>query len=167
MKKILVLGSGGAGKSTFSRRLGKVLDIEVIHLDRLYWRPNWEKTPKDEWAEKVGHAISGDEWIIDGNFGGTRRMRIEASDTLIILDVPRLKCLYRVVKRAIRYRGTSRPDMAEGCNEKIDLEFIMWVWNYPSRSRKVMLTQLDEFSGKKIIFLRSDREMETFLNSLQ
>jgi adenylate kinase family enzyme len=167
MKKILILGSGGAGKSTFARCLGEVLNIDVIHLDRLYWRPNWEKTPKDEWAEAVRKAISGDSWIIDGNFGGTRRMRIEACDTVIILDLPRLKCLYRVVKRAVRYRGKSRPDMAEGCNEKIDLEFMTWVWNYPSRSRKVMLEQLEEFSDKKVIFLSSDREVDTFLKTLR
>jgi adenylate kinase family enzyme len=89
MRRIMVIGSGGAGKSIFSRRLGDVLGIEVIHLDRLHWKPGWAETPKGEWAELVGQLVRGDEWIIDGNYGGTLEVRLGACDTVIFLDLPR------------------------------------------------------------------------------
>ena len=73
---------------------------------------------------------------MDGNFGGTREMRMQAADTIIFLDLPRRVCLYRILKRTLKYYGKSRPDMTEGCNERLDLEFIGWVWNYKHRSRK-------------------------------
>ncbi len=166
MKKVIVIGSGGAGKSTFSNSLGEKLGIEVIHLDRLYWRPNWVETPKDEWIETVRQHLGRDSWIIDGNYGGTREMRLQACDTVIFLDIPRRVCLYRILKRAVVYHGRSRPDMAEGCNEKIDLEFILWIWNYPNDARKRVTEQLECFPEKTVIVLRSTHDIESFLQKL-
>lgn len=163
MKKVIVIGSGGAGKSTFSRRLGEKLGLPVIHLDQLYWRPNWVEPPKEEWAETVRGILRNESWIIDGNYGGTRDMRLQACDTVIFLDLPRYVCLYRVLKRAIQYRGKTRPDMAAGCNERIDLEFSWWVWNYPNSTGRKLLAELFEYTEKNIVVLRSTREIETFL----
>lgn len=166
MKRIIVIGSGGAGKSTFSKRLGEALSIEVIHLDALYWKPNWEKMSADEWTEIVRTLVQGESWIMDGNFGGTREMRMEACDTVIFLDIPRRICLYRILKRPFLFRGKTRPDMAEGCNEKVDLEFIAWVWNYPNRARPPILEQMDQFPHTRKVVLRSSREIESFLQGL-
>src|SRR5688572_15577903 len=114
MKRVVVIGSGGAGKSTFSRQLGEITGIQVIHLDNIYWQPNWVKTPEEEWKGVVAQLLTRDCWIMDGNFGGTRQMRLEACDTAIWLDMPRRICIYRILKRAVAYRGRNRPDMAEG-----------------------------------------------------
>mgnify|MGYP003406687918 FL=1 len=163
MKRIVVIGSGGAGKSTFSRRLGEATGIEVIHLDTVFWRPGWERTPRDEWELIVSEMVRRDSWIMDGNFGGTREIRIRACDTVILLDVPRHVCLYRVIKRAIRFRGKSRPDMAEGCSEKVDFEFLSWVWNYPRKGRRRVFEEMKAFPRKNFIVLKSTREAEEFL----
>lgn len=163
MKRVVVIGSGGAGKSTFSRKLGEATGIDVIHLDSEFWRPGWERTPQDEWEQKVAEMTLRDSWIMDGNFGGTREMRLRACDTVVLLDVPRSVCLYRVIKRAIAFRGRNRPDMAEGCNEKIDLEFLSWVWNYPNRGRKRVFEEMKQFPEKQFVVLRSTRESEGFL----
>lgn len=165
MKRIVVIGSGGAGKSTFARRLGKATGIEVIHLDSLYWKPNWQETPAEEWEKQVAALVKRDAWIMDGNFGGTRKMRVEASDTVVFLDIPRLICLYRVIKRTVQFRGKNRPDMAEGCNEKVDLEFLSWVWNFPTRSRDRIFRELDAFQNKRAYVLRSAREVESFIEA--
>ncbi len=109
MKKVLVIGSGGAGKSTFSRRLGDVLGIDVIHLDQLYWQPNWVEPAKAEWAGTVEKLLTGDSWIMDGNYGGTRTIRMNACDTAILLDLPRTICVFRVLKRIWKYRGQTAP----------------------------------------------------------
>ena len=164
MKRVLVIGPGGAGKSTFAKRLGEALKIEVTHLDQAYWRSGWTKPAEEEWVQKVTELTSRDAWIIDGNFGGTLDLRIKQCDTIVFLDLPRLLCLWRVVKRRLTYRNRSRPDMAEGCHEKLDLDFILWVWNYSSRSRPKVVRLLGEHAGtKRVVWLRSQREVEQFL----
>ena len=166
MKRVIVIGSGGAGKSTFSRRLGEITRLPVIHLDRLFWRSGWVPTPKEEWKERVSREIERPEWIMDGNFGGTREMRMAAADTIIRLDLSRWLCIYRILKRTLLYRPGSRSDMAEGCHERLDMEFILWVWNYPRRSRKNALAEMEKFSEKDIIILKTPREVEQFLQRL-
>lgn len=105
---------------------------------------------------------------MDGNFGGTMEIRLAACDTAIFLDFPRITCLYRILKRRIKYRNTNRPDMSEGCNEKIDLDMLGWVWNFPITAKPKIDEKLREFESKKtIICLKSDREVEKFLLNLQ
>lgn len=167
MRRVVVVGSGGSGKSTFSRELGRVTGIPVIHLDREYWRSGWQETPKEEWERRVADLLTGESWIMDGNFGGTREMRMRAADTIIILDLPRRVCLYRILKRTVKYYGKSRPDMTEGCNERLDLEFIGWVWSYKHRSRKRLLAELENIRDKRVIFLRNQRQVGEFLAAQQ
>ena len=164
MKRVLVIGSGGAGKSTFARKLGRRLGLPVIHLDRFYWRPGWVETPKDEWKRMVEELCAGDAWVMDGNYSDTLGLRLEACDAVVFLDLPRVLCTWRVVKRALTYWNTSRPDVAEGCTENLNGEFFWWVWNYPRRSRPKVLARLEEFAaGKRVVRLRSDAEVEKFL----
>lgn len=164
MRRILIIGSSGAGKSTFAYRLGQLLNLEVLHLDAFYWRPGWVETPKAEWRVKVEELIRRDAWIIDGNYSGTLDIRLAACDTVIFLDLSRLLCFWRALKRRVMYRNKSRPDMAEGCREKFDLEFARWIWNYPSRSRPGVVAMLAANSiGKKIIRLRTSAEVKAFL----
>lgn len=129
MKRILVIGSGGAGKSTFALRLGAILNLEVIHLDSLYWSSGWVEMPKDRWRAVVEELLQRDSWIIDGNYGGTLDLRLADCDGVIFLNVPRLICLQRVLKRVVLYRKASRPDMAAGCRERVNWEFIKYVWD--------------------------------------
>ena len=160
-----MIGSGGAGKSTFARRLGAILGLEVIHLDAHFWRPGWAETPKPEWAAEVERLIARDAWVMDGNFGGTMPRRVEATDTVIFLDLPRTVCLWRALKRWAQYRGGGgRPDMAPGCREKFDAKFLLWIWNYPRRSRPRVLELLrDNAEGRRVVRLRSRPEVERFL----
>lgn len=164
MKRIIIIGSGGAGKSTLARQLGEILQTEVLHLDKLYWQPNWVQPPKDEWNKTVKDLLKKDSWILDGNFGGTMEMRLEACDTAIFLDFPRIVCLYRILKRWRKYRNTNRPDMTEGCNEKIDLEFLGWIWNFRKITKPRIEKHLLKFENEKnIIRLKSPKEVEEFL----
>jgi adenylate kinase family enzyme len=168
MRKVLVIGSSGAGKSTFARRLGQLLDIEVVHLDSFYWKSGWVEMPKPEWAARVAELVRRDAWIMDGNYSGTFDIRLKACDTLIFLDMPRLVCLWRVLKRWFAYRGRTRPDMAAGCDEKIDMEFILWVWNYPRTHRPEALQRMREnAASKQMIRLCSPAEAERFLAAVK
>ena len=168
MKKILVIGSGGSGKSTVATRLGALLNLEVIHLDKLFWRPGWVKPEPEDWLQTVNELTDRDSWILDGNYSGTLDLRFRKCDTIIFLDLSRWLCLWRIVTRALRYRNASRPDMAEGCTEKIDLEFVLWVWNYPRRTKpKVVQMLREQCKRKEIVWLRSRGEVEKFLAELE
>lgn len=166
MKRVIVIGSGGAGKSTFARALGTRTGLPVIHLDQEYWGPNWKEPPAEEWKAKVTAMTEREAWIMDGNFGGTRELRMRAADTIVFLDLPRRVCLYRILKRTIKYYGRSRPDMTEGCKERFDLEFILWIWNYPDRTRKRVTDEIGQFPGKRYVRLCSGREIKEFLQNV-
>lgn len=163
-----MIGSGGAGKSTFAKRLGDILNIKVIHLDSLYWNPGWVETSKQQWKQIVQQIITQDSWIMDGNYSGTLDMRFAACDTVVFLDIARRICLWRVIKRAVQYRNKCRPDMAEGCPERFDLEFMLWVWNYKKRTRPKIVRLLKEnLNNKEVIWLRSDAEVERFIAGMK
>lgn len=168
MKKVLVIGSPGSGKSTLARRLGEKTGLKVIHLDRLYWKPNWvEVGNKDEWKAVLQNVLAGDAWIMDGNYSNTLEMRLEKCDAVIFIDMPPSLCVYRILKRFALYRKGTRPDMADGCEEKLDWEFIKfikWTWDYPSRSKPKVEALLKRCENEKtIIRLKSKKEIENFL----
>ncbi|QOR64856.1 DNA topology modulation protein [Cytobacillus suaedae] len=167
MKRIAIIGSGGSGKSTLARKMGNKLNIEVSHLDRLLWKPNWQLTTREEQREIQNELITKDRWIIDGNYSRTLDIRLNAADTIVFLDISKIICVTRVLKRMIRYRNRTRPDMREGCNEKIDLSFIKWIWGFPKTQRPNVLTKLEQLStNKEIIVLKSPKEVQRFLDSL-
>jgi adenylate kinase family enzyme len=168
MKRVLVLGPSGSGKSTFAKALANRLGIPWICLDHHYWKPNWVETPAEEWREIVASLISRDEWVMDGNYSKTLEMRIKRADTAIFLDVPRRVSFWRVLKRRIIHRGKVRPELAEGCKEKIDLDFLQWIWGYPTRTRPAVDRILNDYLEKKtVVVLKGARQAGKFLDSMR
>lgn len=163
MKRVIVIGCGGAGKSTFSKNLSNKLDIPVYHLDKFFWNKGWVSTPKDEFDNKITELINKDKWIIDGNFIRTLDKRAERADTIIFINMPTHICFYRIMKRRIIYRGKSRPDMAEGCQEGIDFEFFKWVLTYNKKIRPKILKKLSEYKDKDVVILNSKKEVQQFI----
>ena len=168
LQRILILGPSGSGKSTVCERIGRILGIPIVHLDMHYWNPNWVETPKDEWVNKVKELIAAESWVMDGNYTSTLKMRAEAADTLIFLDMTRRLSYFRVIRRYLKNRGKTRPDVTEGCPEKIDLDFIKWIWNYPSTRKPKILNFLEKMrKNKNVYILNNQREIEEFLKVLK
>lgn len=166
MKKIAIIGSGGSGKSTLAQQLGTQLNLPVHHLDALLWKANWAATSKEEQRTIQRELIKNEEWIIDGNYNGTLDIRLNAADTVIFVDINRWICIYRVIKRRIQYHGRSRPDMGSGCEERLNMAFLTWIWNYPETKRPQMLKKLGNLAGdQQIIILKSPREVQQFLET--
>jgi len=168
MKRILVIGSSGAGKSTFARRLSEATGLKIVHLDQLFWKPNWVEPTKEEWRETLEEILQNEAWIIDGNYSGTLDLRIQRADTVIFLDFPRAVCVWRVLKRVAFYRKGKRPDMAAGCDERFDWDFVKLTWNYPKRSKPKIESLLESYQDKlKVIRLASNKEVEAFFMNLK
>jgi adenylate kinase family enzyme len=165
VKKILVIGAGGSGKTDLALRLGKILGLPVYHLDKLFWKPGWVKPGKPVWKQTVAELVSRDQWVIDGNYGGTFDIRFPAADTIIFLNYNRFLCLYRVIKRWLKYYHRTRPDLTEGCIEKIDLPFLNWIWTYPGK-RVPGIREMFKTVKAEVIELRNPRDTKEFINKL-
>jgi adenylate kinase family enzyme len=165
MRKILVIGSCGAGKSVFATRMAQRTGLPLIHLDAVYWSPGWIKTPKQAWARTVDGLLARDAWVMDGNYAGTMDRRLAACDTAVFLDLPRTVCLWRAVKRRIVFHRRSRPDMTAGCNERLTWQLLQWIWEYPKKRRPEILAKLSALGpGQRAVVLRSTAEVEAFLH---
>ena len=166
-RKVLVIGSGGSGKTTLSKAVAARTGLPLIHLDRLFWHPGWVPTPDDEWDAIILELTQRDAWIMDGNYGRTLATRLAAADTVIFLDVAPLVCLWRIFKRRLRTRGV-RPDVAPGCPERLNWEFVHWVLTYRKRRRPGILRQLAAARpDQRIVILRTSAEMRRFIDSVR
>jgi adenylate kinase family enzyme len=168
MNRVLVIGNAGAGKSTLAAKLGSILDLPVIHLDQHFWQPGWVETEQVAWRDKVHQLVSGERWIIDGNYDRTLDLRLPRADTVIYLDFPTRICLWQIAKRIISGYGRTRPDLAPGCPEKIDLEFLHWAWRFRRDVRPRVYAGIEEYyQGGKLIILTTPAEVSAFLSSME
>ena len=150
MQRVLVIGSPGAGKSTLATELARRTGLPLIHLDQHGWRSGWVDVPRQEMRQKVERLIAGESWIIDGNYGGTLSLRLTRADTVIDLAFPAWLCLYRILRRVARDSGRNRPDMAEGCPERLDFTFLAFVAGFPFSGRKRIDSKMKSFPGRYV-----------------
>jgi len=165
VQRILIVGCPASGKPTLARQLGARTGLPLVHLDRLYWRTNWTQAPQSEFCMQLDAELAKSSWIIDGNYGKTVALRLTRADTAILLDFPRRLCLWRAIRRSILEFGRARPDMADGCREKLDPAFLRFVWRFEIDDRPILLEELDRFTGEKIV-LRSPDEVRRFVQKV-
>jgi adenylate kinase family enzyme len=166
MERIIIIGCGGSGKSTLATRLGEKLSLPVYHLDRMFWRSGWNELPRDEWHTLHEELCARPEWILDGNYGGTREVRFAACDTIIFLDLPTVTCLFGAIQRFLWFRGRNRPDMADGCPERLEWEYLRWIWTDRRDCRPKILARLKELAAtKQVVILLSRQAARQYLKS--
>ncbi len=167
--RLAVIGSPGSGKSTLAKRLGEKLDLPVMHLDKIFWHGKWNATTEDVWRDKVKGLCGQEKWIIDGDYFDTMKIRLEAADTIVFLNVPRYKCMYRLIKRMIVSCGKARSDMGSGCIEKPSwsfIKFLKFVWDYHRYKKPIILDLLKSYDKKRIYILKSSIEINEVLKSI-
>lgn len=168
MKRVMVIGQPGAGKSTLARALGAQTGLPVIHLDQIHWMAGWVERPMPEKIKMIRAIEESESWIIEGGLARTWETRLARSDTLVWIDVGMLERLRRVLWRSWRQRGQTRPDLAEGCPEQfgwLTVEFVWYILRTARRGRQRMRGVFDAYDRPKVA-LRSIAEVEAWLASL-
>ena len=159
MKKVIVIGCPGSGKSTVSRVLHNKTGIPLYHLDMMYWNADKTTVEKSVFLERLSAVLKKDEWIIDGNYGATMELRMAACDTVIFLDYPLDVCLDGIKER----HGKPRSDMPWIETEE-DAEFIEFIRNYDEQQKPKVLELLQKYSDKNIMIFKSREQADAFLN---
>ena len=162
MKKIIVIGCPGSGKSTFSRRLNKITQIPLFHLDMLFWNEDKTTVEKSVFLERLEKVMKNDEWIIDGNYSSTMEQRMMECDTVFFLDYATDLCLDGIKER----KGKPRSDMP-WIEEEDDLEFIEFIKSYNEKSRPQVIELLERYSEKNIYIFSNREEEKEFLSELK
>ncbi|SDX27803.1 Adenylate kinase [Amycolatopsis xylanica] len=166
MRRVAVIGGSGSGKTTFADRLGQATGLPVTHLDELYWQPGWTQLPLPEFRARQEELVAHDRWIIDGNYSSTMDIRLPLADTVIFLDLPRRIRMRRVLVRTARRFGRTGP--APGCVERLDPEFLRWVWRWDLDSRERVTDGLREHaSHARQLLVTSPREAKLLLRRLR
>lgn len=167
--RIAVIGYSGSGKSTLADALGKRYKMPVLHLDSVHFLPGWQEREDTEKRQIVaGFMRENNDWVIDGNY---RRLlydeRTEQADMIVELLFNRFVCLRRVWKRYRKYKGKTRPDMGEGCPEKLDREFVTWVLkDGRTKNKKRHYKAVRERYSEKTVVLKNQRDIDSFLRGL-
>jgi adenylate kinase family enzyme len=168
MRRVMVIGSPGAGKSTLARGLADKLARPMVALDSLYWRPGWVESPGAEFREAVARFAATPAWVMDGNYGFTYDLRMPVADTIVWLDLPRWTCARRVVIRTARGHGRTRDTLPPGCPERFDLEFLAYVWNFKANQRPGMVAAVEKYAGHaRLHRLESRKDTERFMAMIE
>ena len=165
MQRVMIIGPCGAGKSTLAFALAERTGLPLFHMDRLAWKPGWIDRGNDELREILRPIVTSDRWLIDGNYASTLVNRLPFADTVVYLDFPIRLCLVRLIRRIGHYRGRTRPDMTEGCPERLDLSFLWYVLRWNAHSRPKIEERIALQAGK-VVRLRNPAEALEWLENV-
>jgi len=168
--KIAIIGYSGSGKSTLAKKLADSFRIPVLHFDKVQFRPNWEIRPQAS-KEIMTKAFLDvhNSWVIDGNYSKLCfQRRMEEADVIILLLFSKISCLYRVIRRYLKHKNTTRPDMADGCKEKLDWEFVKWILRdgRTKTSRQRYQDVIDRYPEKTIV-IKNQRQLDALEDCIQ
>lgn len=167
-RRILIIGCSGSGKSTLARALAARLGLRHVPMDReIFWLPGWKARPREEAMARLAAIVAEENWVIDGTSPGTLHMRLPRADLVIWLRPSRWVSLRGILGRRLKYHGRTRPDMADNCPEKIDLEFLSYVWNFEKTESPEIEEVLSAHGADvPLLILRSHKETAQLLKQL-
>lgn len=166
--KIAVIGYSGSGKSTLAALLGERYGLPVLYLDRVRFLPGWQERPEAEALEIVRAFMRGPDWVIDGNYRGfDQAERLAQADRIVFLSFAPLACLARAVRRYRAFRGRARASMADGCDEKLDAEFVRWVlFGGRTGEKRARYREICRRYADKTVILHNQRQLDAYIAAL-
>ena len=167
MKRVMVIGAPGTGKSTFAKKLAAKTGLPLIHLDLYYHdkSKNYYEN-KEAWKSQVEEMTAGECWIIDGNYGRTMAERMKWADTIIYFDLPRALALRGIAKRRLAAQRAKRDDMPSDWHESAGWSFVCGVWNYKKKYGEDIARLLEDNKDKQVVVFKSRKETEEYLNAM-
>jgi adenylate kinase family enzyme len=167
-ERILVFGCSGTGKSTLAQALARRFGLTYVSMDRdIFWLPGWKLRPREDSVQRIRDAVAGERWIMDGNSPGTLPIRLPRTDIVLWRRPPRSVAVSSVLRRWWKYRGQTRPEMAPGCPEKIDLKFLHYIWTFEKREAPQFEAMLASHGcDVPVLTLRSFQESNELLSRL-
>ena len=163
MKRILVIGCPGAGKTYFSKKLAEKLNLPLIHMDNLYWRKDKTSVSQEELKEKLKPYLEKEEWIIDGNYHHTLEMRLPYATDVFVLDLSREECIAGIKERIDQPR-----DDIPWIETKDDAaELIAWTADYGFRTKDEEVALLNKNKHLVVHTFTSRQEMNDYLSKLE
>lgn len=170
MRRIMIVGQPGAGKSTLARNLGERTGLPVVHIDTIHWQPGWVERTRDEKTRLCLEVEAREQWIFEGGHSSTWENRVARAELLVWIDRPAPIRFWRVMLRTLRQRGQTRADLPENCPEQLGKlgELLSFMW-HSRHSARVKMAQLVMAApaGCRVVCLRSDRETQAFLESIE
>lgn len=156
-QRILVIGCSGSGKSTLSQKIAALKGLAYISMDRdVYWLPGWKDRPRPEAMSLIEGFVAGPAWIMDGTSPRTMPLRLPRTDIVLWLRPHRFVSLYGVIRRWLHYRGRTRPEMADGCPERISREFLSYIWNFEKTQSPRLVEMFEQYGpGIPVVIIRS------------
>ena len=169
MKRVMIFGGAGAGKSTLARKVGEAAGLPVIHIDHIHWKSGWIKRDHDEVSAIIGEKIKAEEWIFDGRFSFASADRLARVDTVIYLDIPTWLRVFRVIKRTFTSYGKVRLGSANGCPERFDWRYLKWVAMYEKRGDRVKALEYLKAipAGINVFHFKSRNQVSQFVTMLK
>lgn len=166
MNRVLIIGSNGAGKTTFSYALAQKTGLPLIHIDQIYWQTGWQVTPSEEIDLAVLEYAQGPRWIIEGNNIRSLHLRLPFADTLFWFEFSPLVCLWNILLRHFQWLGKTRPDLPDGCESHLTLAFLRSAWGFNRKNRQTLQTLLQQHPHLRAVRFTRRAQVKAYLTRL-
>ena len=163
MKKVIVIGCPGSGKTTFSIKLNKIIDLPLYHLDAIWHKPDKTHIPREEFDQRASEIFETPEWIIDGNYSRTIEMRLKQCDTVFLFDLPTEICIQGAKERI----GKGHYDLP-WLETEVDPEFMQFIEDFPRNVLPGIYELIEKYkTEKQIIIFKSRSEADKYIEQLK
>lgn len=165
--KIAVIGHSSSGKSTFSKRLAQVYQIPVLHIDKIFFEPNWVERDKKIVETEIREFMRSQKWIIDGFYRKLATERFDEADQIFIFNFNRFKCLYGAIVRRFKYHNQNRDSVCIGCKERLNFSFVLWIlFGGRKKDSRQLLKRFEIEYKDKIIVFKNRKQANHYLRSI-
>lgn len=162
--KVAIIGYSGSGKSTLAKAIHDKYQLPLLYLDTIQFESNWQERDRTIAKNMVQEFLQKDSWVIDGNYTSFfQSERLQQADHIIFMDFSRWACLHRAYHRYKTFQNQTRDSITDGCDEKMDWEFITWIlFNGRTKAKRIKYKEIQKVYHDKVITIHNQKELDAF-----